>query len=55
MKSGSTWGSWQDRLKRIVTHPAFEFAAVVVLVAAAIIVISDLEPLHRSALVFAPR
>jgi hypothetical protein len=46
--------SWQDRLKRVVTHPAFEFIAVVVLVAAAIAVISDMEPLHRSAMVFAP-
>ena len=55
MKSGMTLGSWQGRLKRVVCHPAFEFVAVVVLVAAMIAVISDMEPLHRSAMVFAPR
>jgi hypothetical protein len=55
MKSGTVLGSWQDRLKRFVTHPAFEFAAVVVLVAAAIVVIADIEPLHRAAVIFAPR
>jgi hypothetical protein len=55
MKSGSTLGSWQCRLKRVVSHPAFEFVAVVVLVAATIAVIADMEPLHRSAMVFAPR
>jgi hypothetical protein len=54
MKSGLLLASWQDRLKRFVTHPAFEFLAVAALVAAAIFVIADIEPLHRSAVVFAP-
>jgi hypothetical protein len=55
MKSGTILGSWQDRLKRMVSHPAFEFVAVVLLVAASIALIADTEALHRSSLVFAPR
>jgi hypothetical protein len=55
MKSVSTLGSWQYRLKRVVTHPAFGFIAVVFVVAAAIAVITEVNPHHRTGVVFAPR
>ena len=55
MKTVSTLGSWQDRLRRFVTHPAFEVIAVVVLVIASIVVIAEIDPHHRTGVVFAPR
>jgi hypothetical protein len=55
MKRESVFGPWQDRLRRIVTHPAFGFIAVVFVVAAAIAVITEVNPHHRTGVVFAPR
>jgi len=55
MKRESVFGPWQDRLRRIVTHPVFGLIAVVFVVAAAIAVITEVNFHHRTGVVFAPR